>query len=254
MHRSAMHYGGPSAQWLITATFVLASMLGVTRADAAYSCADKDKHRIELTEPLNLGQFKLQLRDYRYCGGYETDFASRVAEAKAYVQQRATRVNRPALVLDIDETSLSNWLEIEQDDFAYIPGGPCTLEPGTACGDLEWELSARAEALKPTLELFNAARFWGVSVFFVTGRQDRFDLREATARNLKQVGYEGWQQLIMRPVASTGSVSDYKSSARKEIEEQGYKIIANVGDQQSDLDGGFAEKTFRVPNPFYYIP
>jgi hypothetical protein len=28
----------------------------------------------------------------------------------------------------------------------------------------------------------------------------------------------------------------------------------NVGDQQSDLDGGFAEKAFRVPNPFYFIP
>jgi len=28
-------------------------------------------------------------------------------------------------------------------------------------------------------------------------------------------------------------------------------IIANIGDQESDLAGGFAEKTFKLPNPFY---
>jgi predicted secreted acid phosphatase len=254
MLKTATHCSSPPAHWLLVIALALASMLGATRADAAWSCADKEKHTLEQTQPLNIGRLKLQLRDYRYCGEYEKEFAGKVAEAKTYVQQRATQVTRPALVLDIDETSLSNWLEIEQDDFAYIPGGSCTLQPGTACGDIEWELSARAEALKPTLDLFKAAKFSGVMVFFITGRQDRFDLREATAKNLKQVGYDGWQDLVMRPVASIGSVSAYKSSARKAIEEQGYQIIANVGDQKSDLDGGFAEKTFRVPNPFYYIP
>ena len=89
-------------------------------------------------------------------------------------------------MLDIDETSLSNWLEIDQDDFAFIPSGACILQPGFTCGELQWELSARAEALKPTLNLFNAARSWGVAIFFVTGRQDRFDLRDATVTNLKR--------------------------------------------------------------------
>ena len=35
---------------------------------------------------------------------------------------------------------------------------------------------------------------------------------------------------------------------------QGFTIIANVGDQPSDLAGGYAERTFLVPNPFYRIP
>jgi acid phosphatase len=61
-------------------------------------------------------------------------------------------------VLEIDETSLSNWLEIEENDFAFIPVGVCTLQPGVACGDQAWELSARAEALKPTLDLFKTAK------------------------------------------------------------------------------------------------
>ena len=29
--------------------------------------------------------------------------------------------------------------------------------------------------------------------------------------------------------------------------------IANVGDQPSDLAGGYAERTFLLPNPFYRI-
>jgi predicted secreted acid phosphatase len=242
------------AAMLVGAPLIGAVLMLPAEVRAAWNCADKDKHTLEQTSPVNIGQLKFQLRDYRYCGGYDADFARKITEAMMYIRQRALQVEKPALVLDIDETSLSNWLEIEQNDFAYIPSGRCRLQPGTACGDQEWELSARAEALKPTLDLFNAAKSWGVAVFFITGRQDRFDLRVATETNLKRAGYGGWHDLTMRSIASTGSVSDYKSSARRAIEEQGYKIIANVGDQQSDLDGGFAEKTFRVPNPFYFIP
>jgi acid phosphatase len=44
----------------------------------------------------------------------------------------------------------------------------------------------------------------------------------------------------------------FKSGARAEIENTGYAIIANVGDQRSDL-GGHAECTFKVPNPYYVI-
>jgi hypothetical protein len=52
-------------------------------------------------------------------------------------------------------------------------------------------------------------------------------------------------------------VSKYKSATRKLIEEgqdDGYRIIANIGDQISDLEGGYAKRCFKVPNPFYYIP
>jgi hypothetical protein len=33
----------------------------------------------------------------------------------------------------------------------------------------------------------------------------------------------------------------------------GFTIIANIGDQKSDLEGGYAEMTFKVPSPFYFI-
>jgi predicted secreted acid phosphatase len=46
----------------------------------------------------------------------------------------------------------------------------------------------------------------------------------------------------------------YKSGTRAYIESQGYEIVANFGDQFSDLLGDFADKTFKMPNPNYYLP
>jgi predicted secreted acid phosphatase len=46
----------------------------------------------------------------------------------------------------------------------------------------------------------------------------------------------------------------YKSGTRAYIESQGYDIVGNFGDQFSDLTGGFADKTFKMPNPNYFLP
>jgi len=44
-----------------------------------------------------------------------------------------------------------------------------------------------------------------------------------------------------------------KTEERRKLAETGYTIIATVGDQESDLEGCFAECRFKVPNPFYFI-
>ena len=41
---------------------------------------------------------------------------------------------------------------------------------------------------------------------------------------------------------------------KAEIELAGYSIIANVGDQPSDLLGGHSERDFLLPDPFYRVP
>jgi hypothetical protein len=46
----------------------------------------------------------------------------------------------------------------------------------------------------------------------------------------------------------------YKSGTRAYIASLGYDIVANFGDQFSDLEGGFADNTFKMPNPNYYLP
>ena len=85
--------------------------------------------------------------------------------------------------------------------------------------------------------------------------QSIYAFRAATVRNLQSTGYTGYTDLIMEPVhAHYDSAADFKAPQRAHIEDMGYTIIANVGDQPSDLDGGFSEQTYLLPNPFYRIP
>jgi acid phosphatase len=210
---------------------------------------------LEMTQPLNLGELKQQIRHYACSGAYDSEVAKVLSEAQAYVERRAGEVTRPAVVLDIDETALSNFVQMLANDFGYVIDGPCDMLPKGPCGWREWERSARAEAIAPTLALFKAAKARGVAIFFITGRRDNDEQREATVKNLQGAGYEGWAGLILRPTsASEMSVAGYKSGERARIAAQGYTIIANIGDQRSDLDGGYAERAYRVPNPFYFIP
>src|SRR5262249_30133112 len=118
-----------------------------------------------LQTPLNLTLVKHQLVYYR-CTRYDAELAKVLHEAAAWVKQRAHRVARPALVLDIDETSLSNWEQILHNDFGFIAEGDCDLNSKRACGQGDWERSARAVAIEPTLDLFNAAKAHHVAVFF----------------------------------------------------------------------------------------
>jgi HAD superfamily, subfamily IIIB (Acid phosphatase) len=242
---------------VIAGAIVLAALLApasahAERCDKSYQPSGQV---LEQTQPLNIGQLKRQVVDYVCAGDYDRDIAKALAEAKSFVEQRAGGVSKPALVLDIDETSLSNWVELRADDFGFITNGPCNLDRHAGCGDRSWDLSARGEAIGPTLDLFNAAKAKGVAVFFITGRRGDRALRAATERNLRKAGYRGWTRLIMRDEASGKLYADeYKTRERAKLEAEGYTIIASVGDQKSDLEGGHAERTFRVPNPFYLIP
>jgi acid phosphatase len=92
----------------------------------------------------------------------------------------------------------------------------------------------------------------GVAVFFISGRPPH--LREATERNLRQEGYQWTAVLLLPEGAHFTSAVDFKAPERRKIAEQGYTIILSLGDQESDLKGGFAERTFKLPNPVYYLP
>jgi len=47
----------------------------------------------------------------------------------------------------------------------------------------------------------------------------------------------------------------YKAATRGYIESSlGYDIVANFGDQFSDFTGGFEDRTFKMPNPNYFLP
>jgi hypothetical protein len=47
------------------------------------------------------------------------------------------------------------------------------------------------------------------------------------------------------------TTEQFKTETRRRLQAEGRVIIANLGDQDSDLAGGFAERTFKLPGPFY---
>ena len=201
-----------------------------------------------------MGDAKRAASAYHDGGAYARDLLAAVAAAAgAWLARRAPEVGRPALVLDIDDTALSNWEVIRADDFGRVIGGPCPALPEGPCGWAAWDLLGRDPAIAPTLDLFRRARALGVAVFFVTGRPE--SQRAATERNLRAAGYDGYAGLRMVPEgARYASAAEFKAPVRAAIERAGHTVVANMGDQPSDLAGGHAERTFLLPNPFYRIP
>ena len=199
-------------------------------------------------EPENLHTAKQAAIFYHDSGEYDVDreavseeaiafLASKIAENKALSEPQ-----KLAVVFDIDETSLTNYDILLSLDFAFVG---FLLQP-----ELE---KAEDPAIDPTLKLYEFAKKNDVAIFFITGRNEI--LRAATEKNLKDVGYAEWAKLFMKPNDyDKNSVIPYKSGSRKSVEGEGYKIIVNIGDQWSDLAGGYSERVFKLPNPYYYVP
>jgi predicted secreted acid phosphatase len=205
------------------------------------------------TQPANVGDVGIAARAYHDSGAYQRDLTAVAGRAAAWIQEYAANSNRPALVLDIDETALSNWEIIKRDDFGRPIAGPADLASAGPWGWAEWDQLAHDPAIEPTLQVFRAARAANVAVFFITGRPE--SQRAATERNLRAVGYGDYAKLFMVPNgAHFASAADFKTPVRIQIEHLGYTIIANMGDQPSDLLGGHAQKKFLLPDPFYRVP
>jgi predicted secreted acid phosphatase len=202
--------------------------------------------------PLNIGTIKTLLLAY-HKNNYDGDVAAVFDSAQKYIEQNAAQAKRPALVLDIDETSLSNWPNLLADDFGFVADGTCDVLPKGPCGFNQWILKGSAKAIEPAHKLFDAAKAKGVAVIFITGRPN--SQRDITMINLDHAGYQGWTELRTRPDRDDRpTVQAYKTAERIKVEAEGYTIIANVGDQMSDIDGGHSGCPFKVPNPFYFIP
>lgn len=199
------------------------------------------------TCPENVALFclKQQLIQYFNTGKYERDLAQVDHQAKEFIKERIAHAKpneKLALVLDIDDTSLSNFQDMELMSFG-----------GTKDEIISAIAKGKDPEIKPTLELFRYAKSKNMAVFFITGRPET--MREITEKNLKAAGYRDWDGLIFRPNDyASKSIIPYKSGSRRALSKNGYVIVANVGDQMSDLSGGFSEKTFKLPNPFYYLP
>ena len=200
------------------------------------------------SEPPNLGLLHKVVIDYHDSGLYQQEIANKIEQAQQFIlkqvalNQKNKHPRQLALILDIDETSLSNYDKMVQRNFT---GNKEQIHKEI--------LAANDPVIQPTLALYKEAIIHGVKVFFVTGRKE--SEREATEKNLINAGYSNWSGLYMRPDNyALPSIIPFKSQTRAMISKQGYTIIAAIGDQYSDFRGGYTLKGFKLPNPYYYLP
>jgi hypothetical protein len=224
---------------------------------------ERDPKAIPADEPLeNFAFARYRLAEYGECEGdngcYWADLDAQYKRAEGALRVELAR-RKPgekiALVMDVDETTLTNWCEMKREDFGYIGSLYRVWETGPAS----------ATAIPGALRLFGEARRAGVAVFFITGRQgaprascaDRGDDETAgTARNLRAAGFDGWSGLALRNGAENGMPTiRYKAGERAKIVAGGDRIALSVGDQWSDLLGDpQADVSVKLPNPFYFLP
>ncbi|MBT2383519.1 HAD family acid phosphatase [Streptomyces sp. ISL-11] len=191
----------------------------------------------------------------------DSNYAKQVADIEKKAKAQIDRAvkngkhlkGKPAIVVDLDDTTLLTYNYELQQGFHFTPESQDAYLKSTDMA-----------AVFGMPQLVNWAQSKGVTVFYVTGRGEH--QREWSARNLKNVGYKpvaDTAHFFLKnkqtppaylPCGATCTTVEYKSGTRKHIESQGYDIVANLGDQYSDLQGGYADRIYKLPNPMYYLP
>ncbi|OEL20360.1 Acid phosphatase 1 [Dichanthelium oligosanthes] len=188
------------------------------------------------------------VRDYVTGVAYRSDQDLVARESAAYARAAAPLAGdgRDAWVFDVDETLLSN--------LPYYAEHGYGLELFDHHKFDRWVERGEARAIPSSLKLYNEVRELGFKTFLLTGRSEGHQV--VTAENLKKQGFHDWDKLILRAAGDREKTATiYKSEKRKEMEEEGYRIIGNSGDQWSDLLGSsMSARSFKLPNPMYYIP
>ncbi|MFH8657140.1 HAD family acid phosphatase [Streptomyces afghaniensis] len=152
---------------------------------------------------------------------WQKDCQAVMDQALPYLKQRIAAAKpgeKQAIVFDIDNTTL-------ETDFGFSYPQP---------------------ANKPVLEAARYAQERGVALFFVTARPGI--IYSFTEYNLKQAGYQVSGLYVRNFIDLFKNVAEYKTAQRVDVEKKGYTIIANIGNSATDLSGGHAEKTYKLPD------
>ncbi|MGW7385362.1 HAD family acid phosphatase [Streptomyces sp. NPDC054794] len=152
---------------------------------------------------------------------WQKDCQTVMDQALPYLKARIAAAKpgeKQAIVFDIDNTTL-------ETDFGFTYPQP---------------------ANKPVLNVAKYAQEHGVSLFFVTARPGI--IYWPTEYNLEHDGYDVSGLYVRGLFDLFKDVAAYKTAQRVDIENKGYDIIANIGNSATDLSGGHAEKTYKLPD------
>jgi hypothetical protein len=201
---------------------------------------------------------------------YAKEAESVAASGERWLNAQHKTHGTKAIVFDVDDTTLLTW---NYEIFSNWAFNPTT--------NAQFVTDQKFAAVFGMVDLANTAEREGYAVFFLTGRpatQEAATLGNLTADGIGvDAGYpkpttlsDGEDGLFTKPAVAdypdylkaacandpNGSCTTihYKSATRAHIESLGYDIVANFGDQFSDLTGGFADRTFKMPNPNYFLP
>ena len=189
--------------------------------------------------PINLDTVKQQIIEYRDSGNWSRDIDEAGDKGVALLRAAYNQNDTQAVVFDIDETTLDNYENLKADKFAVVKES-----------SVAWMTGAKAPAIKGTKKIYDEAVSKGIYVFFITGRDK--SLRAATENNLNIAGYTKYEKIVMHETTGETALV-YKTAARAALETEGYRIILNVGEQESDILGGHSLYTLKLPNPMYIL-
>ena len=170
---------------------------------------------------------------------------------------------KPAVVFDADDTTL--WTYDMEDAAMHFNFDPVLQ-------DTQWVQPEKFPATPGMVDVVNAVDAAGCNVIGLTGRND--GQLDATLGNLEKLGYHGFLDGLFFTKWKSGTVPDdrywlqgtacedgvcstteYKSLTRQHIaEDMRFRVLANIGDQFSDLVGDYSGDAVKLPNPTYYLP
>jgi predicted secreted acid phosphatase len=201
--------------------------------------------------------------DSPYIDELTAQTAQETATVTRACQRAARRGDKPAAIFDADDTNLWTYdMEDHAMQFVFDP----------VVQDRDWVQPQKFPATPGMVDLVAAVRASGCTIVGLTGRNDA--QKAATLGNLEKVQYVGFTGDLYFTKWKSGTVPtdrawladtpcadgvcttiEYKSLTRKHLtDDLGYDIVANFGDQFSDLIGGYADRQVKLPNPTYYLP
>jgi len=187
---------------------------------------------------MNLGAAKNAVQAYYESGGFDRECARIIDDAIKQIEE-IKLTSKSVVVFDVDETALSNYEYTKEIGFGYIH----KLWN-------EWQQKGIAPAIKDTKRFYDFLISKNIHVLFISGRNA--DVGEATKKNLIEQGYAKFDALILRSEdENTIPADEWKASKRAELVTKGYKIIACIGDQESDFTGGNTGIKIKLPSYLY---